>query len=256
MNLYQKILTVYKEVRSIVKDGEIEQGNSSYLVVTHDAVTRALHMPLANAGIVCIPNLEICQNSDFEVSKVWNKETTVSKWYRADVKASITFVNADDPTDRFTSHSFAYAFDKSDKAIGKAYSMAIKNIYLKVFMLESVDHEEERELEKFDKPDYKKQVNTVQAKAEEIKKTVVETVKPPMYIPKNEAPADMGLFRKLVEKMELLKVTSEDVKTISLKRWNIVDSKLLKVYQAEYIIDNLSKAKDREEFLKLCNEVK
>lgn len=251
MNLYQKILTVYKEVRSIVKDGEIEQGNSSYLVVTHDAVTRALHMPLANAGIVCIPNLEICQNSDFEVSKVWNKETTVSKWYRADVKASITFVNADDPTDRFTSHSFAYAFDKSDKAIGKAYSMAIKNIYLKVFMLESVDHEEERELEKFDKPDYKKQVNTVQAKAEEIKKTVVETVKP-----RNEAPAEMGLFRKLVEKMEILKVKSADIKLICEKKWNIIDSKLLKVYQAEYIIENLSKSKDREEFLKLCNEVK
>lgn len=246
MNLHQKILTVYKEVRSIVKDGEIEQGNSSYLVVTHDAVTRALHMPLANAGIVCIPNLELCQNSDFEVSKVWNKETTVSKWYRADVKASITFVNADDPQDRFTSNSFAYAFDKSDKAIGKAYSMAIKNIYLKVFMLESVDHEEEREIEKFDKPNFKQQVNTVQAKAEEIKK-------PPVFIPKNEAPADMGLFRKLVEKMELLKVTSEDVKTICLRKWNIADSKLLKVYQAEYIIENLSKAKDREEFLKLCN---
>jgi hypothetical protein len=44
--------------------------------------------------------------------------------------------------------------DSSDKAMGKAYSMALKYCYLKTFMLESLDEEESRECESTYKPSY------------------------------------------------------------------------------------------------------
>lgn len=143
-NLYQRIIRVYEKVKSVVKDGEIIQGNGSYAVVTHDAVTKALHGPLSEAGIVFVPDMISCETSEFEKTKVWNGQEQKTTWYKASVKVSVTLVNSDKPEEKLTTYGFAYAFDTGDKAIGKAYSMAIKNIMLKLFMLESADQEEER----------------------------------------------------------------------------------------------------------------
>lgn len=147
LNLHQRILSVYKKVTSVIKEGEIEQGNSSYLVVTHDSVTKSLHMPVAEAGILCWPSMKSCVVTSFEREKEYQGKIQKSTWYRADVVASVKFINADDPNQSLESEFHAYAMDTSDKATGKAYSMAIKNIYLKTFMLESLDNEEERKLE-------------------------------------------------------------------------------------------------------------
>lgn len=160
-NLYKKIIQVYTEVQGIVKDGEIAQGGSSYTVVTHDAVTKALHMPIAKAGLVVMPDMVACDVSEFEKVKVWNGQETKATWYKADVTAKIKIIDSDDPKQFVESTCRAYAFDTSDKAIGKAYSMAIKNIYLKVFMLESMDKEESRD---FDGADYKQAPPKMQPK--------------------------------------------------------------------------------------------
>ena len=145
-NIHQRILEVYKEVQSIKKTAKIEiTSTRSYKAVTHDVVTRALHMPIAKNGIVVIPNQKKCEIQMMEIEKEYNGKVSKNTAYRADVTASIEFVNADDPTQRFSSDATAYAIDSSDKAVGKAYSMAVKMIYLKVFMLESNDEEEKRQ---------------------------------------------------------------------------------------------------------------
>jgi hypothetical protein len=113
-------------------------------------------MPLAECGIVCVPTMYSCCVSEFERTKEWQGKVTSTKWYRADVEAVIKFINAEKPDECFESKAMAYAFDTSDKAIGKAYSMAVKSIYLKTFMLESTDEEEERVLEKHDQCERKK----------------------------------------------------------------------------------------------------
>lgn len=144
-NLFQKILTVYQEVTSVMKDAEIAiTKDRSYEAVTHDAVTAALHMPLAINGIFPKPTQKSCVITTFEKEKEWNGKVEKSTQYRADVTAEVTYINADNPTETFTSEATAYAFDTSDKAVGKAYSMAIKMIHMKTFMLESLDREEER----------------------------------------------------------------------------------------------------------------
>ena len=154
LNLLRKINAVQMKVKSVVKDAEIAQGNSSYSVVTHDAVTKALHLPMAEIGIVSWPTILDCNLSEFKKSSTYQGQTKETLYYRADLKVRVTFINSDDKEDKLETEFTSYAMDTSDKAVGKAYSMAIKNIYLKVFMLESLDQEEARVVE--DQTNYQK----------------------------------------------------------------------------------------------------
>lgn len=155
MNLYQKINEIMKKIDGIEKGARVKLSESrSYTAVTHDDVTALLHKPLADMGIVVIPNIESVDVDMNEKEKEYNGKTTVSIEYMVKVNCSVEFVNADKPDERFKSHSFSYALDSGDKAVGKAYSMAIKYIYLKTFMLESYDEEESRDHENKYKKEY------------------------------------------------------------------------------------------------------
>lgn len=236
MNLYQRILEVYKKVKSIKKDSEIAQGNSSYTVVTHDAVTKALHMPLAECGIVCVPTMYSCHVSEFERTKEWQGKVAVTKWYRADVEAVIKFINAEKPDEFFESKAMAYAFDTSDKAIGKAYSMAVKSIYLKTFMLESTDEEEERVLEKHDQLKEKKEP--------EIKKEIKREVKTVDTKIKNEAPVSAAQLKHLLEKAEMIGLKRDDLKKAISYLFGIDETKSMRVWQFEDLWELVINSKD------------
>lgn len=141
LNVLQRINNVMKEVSYIKKGAEIKFGNSSYTAVQHDDVTRLLHEPCTRNGLILVPNMESCTVSSEKSVNKYGKECSQ---YQVSVWASIDVVNMDDPTDGISSKAFAMAFDSQDKAPGKAYSMAIKYCYLKLFMLESGDDEEQR----------------------------------------------------------------------------------------------------------------
>lgn len=66
--------------------------------------------------------------------------------------------------------------------------------------------------------------------------------------PRNEAPVSMKELQMISNKMELIGVKSTDLKAISSQLWAIDDAKKLKIYQAEIIIEILSKSKNREDF--------
>lgn len=148
LSLTEKMLLVYGKVKSIHKTGKINMDkDKSYKVVTHDEVTRVLHDAFADVGIVCLPSQRSCIISEYKTVSVWNNKETVKTGYKAEVTIDYTFINASDPKDTLTSVATAFAMDPSDKAIGKAYSMAVKMILLKTFMLESTDEEEARTAE-------------------------------------------------------------------------------------------------------------
>lgn len=148
LSLTEKMLLVYGKVKSIHKTGKINMDkDKGYKVVTHDEVTRVLHDAFADVGIVCLPSQRSCVISEYKIISVWNDKENVKTGYKAEVTVDYTFINASDPKDTLTSVATAFAMDPSDKAIGKAYSMAVKMILLKTFMLESTDEEEARTAE-------------------------------------------------------------------------------------------------------------
>lgn len=163
-NLYQKMTSIMKEVETVFKGANISMGNGrSYSAVNHDDVARLLHKPLAENGIITKVSVEKVELSSREKT---NKYGDTSPEYRADVWVEVTFINADNPTEREVCKSFAYAFDSGDKAVGKAESMAVKYVFLKNFVLESTDNEESRDHENnFKAPPKKNIVEEVKAKA-------------------------------------------------------------------------------------------
>jgi len=147
-NLYQKINDIQKTVKSVHKGGTVKiNERASYSAVLHDDVTALLHDPIANAGIVAMPRMEICELEIIRTSKTYNGQVTESNSYMVKIWASVTFINSENPSEQYQTQCFAYAIDSGDKATGKAYSMAIKYCYLKTFMLESCDDEESRDWE-------------------------------------------------------------------------------------------------------------
>jgi hypothetical protein len=124
LNLQQRINKVMKEV-TYIKKREKKTG-MQYNFVSHDDVTAALHLPLAEAGIHC--------SSDVLSYVIDGTRHTVQ------VKA--TFTNIDDPQDKLTVQGYGSAIDSQDKGYGKALSYAMKYICLKNFMLESGDEDE------------------------------------------------------------------------------------------------------------------
>lgn len=153
MNIYQKINEIQKEVQTVYKGATVSMGGGKeYYAVSHDDVAALLHLPLASIGISMEVDMVDCVIEQFIIEKEYNGKIDKKFNYMARVKMAVTFVNSDDPKERFTVNSSAYAFDAGDKAVGKAQSMAVKYVYLKNFNLESTDQEESRSNEYNIKP--------------------------------------------------------------------------------------------------------
>lgn len=150
LNIYQRLIEVQKKVLSVQKNETVKmyENDKGYKAVTHDDVAAALHLPLAEAGIVLLPNVISYTATEFDVTKAKNGQSYVQKWYRTDIEVNVQWVNADNPDDRVGSTGHAFALDTSDKSYAKAYSLALKVILLKFHLLESRDGEESREFEK------------------------------------------------------------------------------------------------------------
>ncbi len=120
-NIYQKINAVMKEVDYIQKGDK--KVNNQYNFVSHDQVTAKLHPALTKHGIVVLPSvLKMIQDGNRTVAEI-----------------EVSFVNIDDPQDKFSVLYTGYGIDAGDKGPGKAISYAFKYAMLKTFVLETGD---------------------------------------------------------------------------------------------------------------------
>lgn len=129
LNIFQRINAVMKEVKYVQK--ESKKVNGQYTFASHDAVTSALHSPMAEHGIVMVPTI--------------NK--LVQDGNKTIVTMDISFINADQPDDRINLQYIGYGIDASDKGVGKAISYAVKYALLKMFCLETGDDVEKDNIE-------------------------------------------------------------------------------------------------------------
>lgn len=126
-NIYQRINAVQKEVREVRKVRQNE--HFKYKFIGHDDVTTALRDAKAAHGIVTIPTINSAERAEGMLR----------------LEVLITYVNADEPQDRFTVTSWGESFAEptrsnpqprpSDLQMGKALSYAVKLAELKLFQL-------------------------------------------------------------------------------------------------------------------------
>ena len=112
------------EIGQLDKDGKVKIGkDGGYDYITHDNVTMHAKAAFQKHGILPVPTV-------LEHSKDGN---------RTELKVRVRFVNVDHPEDCIEMDGFGYGVDSSDKGPGKAYSYALKYIYMKALMLNSAD---------------------------------------------------------------------------------------------------------------------
>jgi len=148
-NLQMKMINIMARVNSVFKGATVSTGKNSkaYKAVSHDDVAALIHPELVKEKIWCKVNVDNCELVRNEREMKDAEGTYFKVDYLARVWLTVSFVNAENPTEREECKSFAYAIDNSDKAVGKAVSMATKYVYLKNFTLESTDEEEQRTVE-------------------------------------------------------------------------------------------------------------
>jgi len=139
MNIYEKINAVMVEVTGVVKGADIKAGAGIYKAVTHDDVTRTLRATMIKYGLVAVTDVMNCEVKEETLKGKFDKQIFTAK---VDVQVVIT--NMHKPEEKVTSRSSGFSFDTQDKAVGKAISYAAKYSFLKSFMLESFDNEEDR----------------------------------------------------------------------------------------------------------------
>lgn len=139
-NVYQRINAIMSELSYVKKTGKIGYGQNTYTAVLHDHVTQQLQPLCVKHGVVLVPSMIDTTIKKYTVTTKKGE----SDRYETMTTAEIVVVNIDKPDETFTTQATAHSFDNQDKSTGKAYSMAVKYCYLKLFMLASGDEEEDR----------------------------------------------------------------------------------------------------------------
>lgn len=135
-NIYQRMIQVMEEVDFVQKGNK--KVNGQYTFVSHDAVKRALHHPMAKAGIYMKYTLK-------EMTQDGNRTTAL---------VEVTFYNVDNPEEKIIVESKGYGIDTQDKGPGKAVSYAVKYAMLNAFCLETGDDSDKDLNEHEPEPNY------------------------------------------------------------------------------------------------------
>lgn len=148
LNIYQRMIQVQKAVQTVYKNDTVKmsENDKGYKATSHDDVAALLHLPLAEAGIVVLPEVLSFTTSEVVIKGKYGDRHQ----FRTDLNIRVRWINSDNPDDFFESHSSSFALDSSDKGFAKAYSLAMKICLLKVHLLESRDGEEQRDFERED----------------------------------------------------------------------------------------------------------
>ena len=142
LNIYQRINAVMKAVKYVQKDSSVSGMGGGYKAVSNDQVVSVIREALVDNGIMVYP--EQIEGSFLQMRDV-NATPTPIKMGLYTGTYKFTFVNVDNPEDKFTATVQAHANDNGDKAPGKALSYASKTVFLKVFCLETGENDESRE---------------------------------------------------------------------------------------------------------------
>lgn len=212
LNIYQRMLLVMTEVQVVQK--EDKKVNGQYKYVSHDAVSKAVHMPMVKAGIYMQPDvIDMKQDGN-----------------RTEIMMTMAFINVDKPDDRIVLKIPGYGIDTQDKGIGKAISYATKYGYLKAFCLETGDDVEKDNIDHVPGNKEKKsntlsqvQINTINACALQRPNSWLEKVLKSLDviciedIPVSEFERTVKFLTKLMPDSKVTPMVTEGVKNVSVR---------------------------------------
>jgi hypothetical protein len=132
LNIYQKLVEVRKSVPYLKKEAQ----GSQYNYTGSSQVLAAVRSKMDDLGLVLIPSitdkeLHLSSIEYFDKEGRPNKRTTT---YFTEIKMTMTWVNADNPEEKFSVPWYAQGVDiAGEKGVGKALTYGEKYFMLKTF---------------------------------------------------------------------------------------------------------------------------
>ena len=130
--IYKKINNIMKKVEFVTKDGQLGYGQNTFTIVTHDKVLSVVRQHFVDEGVIVVPK---------QVDKGVSIEGTTKnggKKIRMEALYDVSFIDVDDGSE-IVIRSEAHAEDNSDKGANKCLTYAVKNVILKILMLQTGD---------------------------------------------------------------------------------------------------------------------
>lgn len=140
--LARRIVWVRERVKRLGKDTQVGSGGYGYRGLSHDKVTAFIRPKLNEAGILVV---QTCNDwACIETGTVTKNGRKITQFQ---ANYLVRFINAYNTKDQFTVQQPAFADDQGDKGPGKAASYAMKYALLKMFMIETGEDDEDRDVD-------------------------------------------------------------------------------------------------------------
>ena len=134
MNVYQKVARLRDLVGAVQKDARNEHFKFDY--VSSNAILAAVKGTMSDLGLVVIPSVD-----KTNVIQVGNS-------YLTEIWLTYTWINTENPTDRFEQHWYAQGKDSNELGPGKAYTYAEKYLFLKLLNIATSDDDPDKTVTK------------------------------------------------------------------------------------------------------------
>ena len=140
MNIFQRVAAITAELGPVAKNLSVKAGNGSYKAVSERDIIDAVKPLEEKYRVYSYPSSRLILESEtLETEKTYGNNTTKSTTFFTRVQTEYTFVNIDNPEDRFVTTVFSEGIDPGDKGSGKAMTYADKYAVMKAYKISTGD---------------------------------------------------------------------------------------------------------------------
>lgn len=136
MNLYEKLLAITSEIKTVNKNLEVGVGKSAYKAVGEADVLSAVKVLEEKYKVYSYPcHREVIDRAILETEKEYNGVVTKGNQIFLRIETIYRFVNVEAPDEFIEITTYGDGIDTQDKAVGKAMTYADKYALLKAYKI-------------------------------------------------------------------------------------------------------------------------
>ena len=136
MNIFEKLLAITSEIKTVNKNLEVGVGKSAYKAVGEADVLAAVKVLEEKHKVYSYPcKREVIDRAILETEKEYNGTTTRSNQIFLRIETTYRFVNIEKPEEFIEITTYGDGIDTQDKAVGKAMTYADKYALLKAYKI-------------------------------------------------------------------------------------------------------------------------
>lgn len=136
MNIYEKLLNITSEIKTVNKNLEVGAGKNAYKAVGEADVLVAVKALEEKYKVYSYPcKREITDRAILETEKEYNGTVTKGNQIFLRIETTYRFVNIENPEEFIEITTYGDGIDTQDKAVGKAMTYADKYALLKAYKI-------------------------------------------------------------------------------------------------------------------------